>query len=233
MRTKKEIRDLIGEGELLEAVASAITYAEAAGEKSIADGLLTLQGDLKRQNEVWQTGQLTFEEFNRTQARVTASLLKWVNALPAAPNPVAAKKKVLESNFQWLVFWLFIASKLIVLCWIFWVWWGFTGLKVEEMVTTLGAVLPNLTLYGPTMFRSMLRSNMHDDAPYRFVPKRFRQVTWIVFVAYVCTLILLSILKMWGEFPFETMILFAVGVETGLGAFLKDLTEEVFTDKNK
>ena len=62
MRSKKEIRMLVGEGQLAEAVHAAVAYAEAAADVATLNGLLLLQSDVKTQQATWDTGQLSYEE---------------------------------------------------------------------------------------------------------------------------------------------------------------------------
>ena len=60
---------MIADGQLEDAAAAALAYAEAAGDVNTLNGLLALNSDLQLHRQVWLSGQISFEEFSRQAAR--------------------------------------------------------------------------------------------------------------------------------------------------------------------
>lgn len=226
MRSKKEIRDLLAEGRLPEAAADALAYAEASGDTETYNGLIALNHDMNRHHETWLSGQLSFEESARVQARLTQHLLGRIDELPDAPNPAAARKRMSESKFKWLVFYLFLGCKVLVFGWTAFIWQveGFTS---EEAFTAFTALLPGLIVYAGIMYRHLFRSSL-GEGPRRYVPARLRGLLWLFFPAYVLLQVFLVTQKAYGNMSFATMNLALLAVETGFGQFVGEVVEEVF-----
>lgn len=226
MRSKKELKDLISEGRLRDAAEAALTYAEAGGDAETQNGLITLNHDLNLHHETWMSGQLSFEESARVQAQLSRRLLDRIEELPDAPNPKAARKRMLESQYQWLVFYLFIAVKALVIGWAVFVWQveGFTS---EEAFTTFNGLLPGLVVYGSIMYRHLFRAGL-TEGPRRYVPGRFRTLLWVVFPIYFLVQLFLVSQKAYGNMTFTAMNLALLAVETGFGTFVGEVVEGVF-----
>jgi hypothetical protein len=230
MRTKKEIRALVADGRLPEAAEAALQYAEATGDANTLNGLIALNSDLTQHREGWLSGQTSFEEFSRGQARVTHHLLDRVDELPDEPNPTAIKKRMREENYKWQVFYLFIASKLLVFLWTFFMW-RTEGFQTEEALTAFNALLPGFMVYAAIMFKALFRSGIAGDGPKRFVPTRFRTIAWVVFIGYTVVQVFLVTEKVKGNITFTTMNLALVAVEAGMGRFIGEMVEGLFKEK--
>lgn len=227
MRNKSEIRNLIRDGQLLEAAKAALVYAEAAGDTNTLNGLIALNSDLNQQREVWLSGQIAFDEFTRNQARITQHLLGRVDELPDEPDKTAAKKRIKEESYKWLVFYLFIASKLTVFVWTFFMW-RTEGFQNEEALTAFNVLLPGLIIYGAIMFKNLFRTGLDGYAPHRYVPVRFQIFAWIIFPIYAVIQVFLVTEKVKGNISFTMMNLAIIGVESGMGQFVGEIAEGLF-----
>lgn len=230
MRSKKELQTMIADGQLEEAAAAALAYAEAAGDVNTLNGLLALNSDLQQHRQVWLSGQISFEEFSRQAARNTQRLLDRVEALPNEPTARAAQSRMKEESFKWMVFYQFVVTKILVVGFAFFCWkvWAFTN---EEALNTLNALLPGLILYGSIMFRELFRAGLDASAPQRYVARRFRTFAWIIFPVYALVQVFIVYQKAAGEFTFTMMNLALLGVEAGMGRFVGELVDGVFKKK--
>ncbi len=227
MRNKKELKTMISDGQLEEAAAAALAYAEAAGDVQTLNGLLALNSDLQMHRQVWLSGQISFEEFSRQAARNTQRLLDRVEALPNEPTARAAQSRMKEESFKWMVFYQFIVAKILVVGFVFFCW-NVLAFTNEEALNTLNALLPGLILYGSIMFRELFRAGLDTSSPQRYVARRFRTFAWLIFPAYALVQIFIVYQKAMGDFTFTMMNLALLGVEAGMGRFVGELVEGVF-----
>lgn len=227
MRNKKELRDLVADGQLPDAVAGALEYAEAAADAETLNGLVALQSDLSKHRDFWNTGQIAFEEFARAQARITSALVGRIEELPDAPTKKAASERILEDGFKWLVFYLFLVVKLLVLGWAVFMWQT-KGFQNAEAFSLFNALLPGMIINASIMFRSLFRSSIDSAAPRRYVSTRFRTLVWMAFLVYFVVQAFLIVQKVEGQLSFELASLAFVSVETALGQFMSEILEGVF-----
>lgn len=227
MRNKRELRALVADGALEEATQAALEYADAAADAETLNGLIALQADLSQVKNLWNGGQIAYEELARTQARVTQALLQRVEELPESPTPRARQQRLKEEAFKWLVFYLFLIAKLLVFAWACFVW-KVEGFLNAEAFSLFNALLPGTIISASMMFRSLFRSSMDAYAQRRFVQKRFRSLLYWVFLGYVAAQFFLILQKVQGHLSFELATLGFAAVETALGQFMSELVEGVF-----
>jgi hypothetical protein len=227
MRNKKELHDLVADGQMTDAVSGALAYAEAAADTDTLNGLIALQSDLAKHRDFWNTGQISFEEFARAQARITSGLIGRIAELPEAPTRTAARRRIRESGFKWLVFYLFLIAKLLVLGWAAFIWQT-KGFQNAEAFSLFNALLPGMIVNASMMFRSLFRASIDGDSPQRYVSTRFRTLVFVAFTAYFFVQAFLIVQKVVGNLSFEMASLAFVGVETALGQFMGEIVEGVF-----
>ncbi len=229
MRNKSELRALLADGQLEDAATNAVAYAEAAGDTDALNGCIALQDDLKRYKSAWTSGQIAFEEFARAQARVTAGLLARIGELPDEPTPRARQSRIGADTFRWLIFYLFLISKFIVLGWAAFMWQT-EGFLNSEAFSLFNALLPGLVVNASLMFRSLFRYSTESAAPRRYVAARFRTLACVAFVAYVAAQIFLTIQKVNGNLSFELASLSFAAVETALAQFMSNILSTIFQE---
>lgn len=229
VRNKKELRALIADGQLPDALEGALAYAEASADTETLNGLIGLQSDLSKHHGLWGSGQIAFEEYARAQARITAALLGRVDELPDAPTKAAAQQRMPENTLKWQVFYLFVASKALVFLWVFFNWKvAVGGFQNEEAMTAFNALLPGLVIYTPIMFNSLFRTATGGDAPRRYVPTRFRSLVQLFFLFYTALVFFLIHQKVTGNIGFTMMNLAIAGTETGMGAMVREMVEGLY-----
>ncbi|AEE52509.1 hypothetical protein [Haliscomenobacter hydrossis] len=232
MRNKREIRALIADGNLSEAAQAALEYAEASADAETLNGLVALQADLSQLKEMWISGQMVYEELARTQARITQGLLLRVDELPDEPSPKAAKRRIKEESFKWLVFYLFLLAKLLVLSWALFNWQT-EGFKNAEAFSLFNALLPGTIINASIMFRSLFRGSLDAYTQRRFVKKRFRGLIFLAFLGYIVVQFFLVVQKVQGHLSFELATLGFAAVETALGQFMSEIVEGIFKQESK
>lgn len=232
MRNKRELRALIADGSLIDAVKSALEYAEASADSETLNGLITLHVDLNNMKELWSSGQITYEELVRTQSRITHGLLHRVDELPDEPSPKAAIRRIKEESFKWLVFYLFLSTKFLVFSWIFFNWQT-EGYKNAEALSLFNAIFPGAVINLSIMFRSLFSGSMNSYTQRRFVQKRFRSLLFLIFLAYTIIQFFIIVEKVKGNLTFEFATLGFVSVEIGLWRFMSMITDGVFNNNQQ
>lgn len=227
MRNKKELRDLLADGQLGDAVSGALEYAEAAGDADTLNGLIALQSDFSKHRDGWHSGQISFEEFARAQARITSALLGRIHELPDAPTPAAARLRIREDRFKWRFFYLFLIFKLLVFFWVVFNW-RTKGFEIAQAFVLFNALLPGMVISTALMFRSLFRASLESDAPRRYVARRFSTFTWVMFGAYLLVQCFLVVQKVNGNLSFEVTSVAFISVESALSLFMGEIVEGVF-----
>jgi Effector-associated domain 11 len=227
MRNKKEIRALIADGQMTDALEGAIAYAEQSGDIDTLNGLIALQSDFNKHRSVWNKGEIAFEEYARAQARITNALLARVSDLPDTPSKAATKSRMRKDRFKWLVFYLFMVAKVLVFAWILFVWQT-EGLTIAQSSMLFSALLPGMVVHISVMFRHLFKDSVEGEQPLGYVAVRFRNLVAVAFLAYLMIQVILVIQKARGEWPFETMSAAFIGTEAFFGLFIAEIVEGVF-----
>jgi len=231
MRNKKEIRELVAGGYLQQAAQSAMEYAEASTDMDTLNGLIAIHSDLQNFQNLWNANLISFEEFSRTQARATNDLLGRIDELPDEPSPVSKKTRVQDVHLKWLIFYLFISAKLILIGWTLFMW-ETKGFLNSEVFSLFNAMLPGLVLNVSIMFRELFRSGIDGYSKRRYVPPQLRALAWVIFPSYIAVQIFITIAKMKGDFSFEIASTAFMAVETGLGLYMGEIVEGLFKKKD-
>lgn len=230
MRSKKELRALVADAQLEDALEGSIAYADAANDLESLNGLHTHLSDLRRYKEQFLGGQIAFEEYARAQARISAGLLHRIAALPDAPERSATRRRIREERFRWQVFYLFLTVKSLLFGWILFVW-QVEGMSIAQFFVLCSALLPGVTVHLAAMFRSLFRSSVSGELPPRFVATRFRNLVWLAFLAYLLVQVVLVTQKANGNFTFEQSSAAFIGSEGFFGLFIAEIIKIVMKDE--
>lgn len=227
MRNKNEIIGLVADGLLEQAVKSSLVYAEATADTESINGFNLLSHDLSQHKALWSSGQISFEEYSRSQSRISSALLGRIAELPDEPNPKATRKRIKEDNFKWFTFYLFIVAKISIFIWIVFIW-RTMGFLNGEAFSLFNALMPGAILNISIMFGSLFKSGIEGNQPRRFVAVRFRNLIFISFTVYILIQFFLIINKANGNLPFELASSSFVAVETIMGVLMGEITIRIF-----
>ena len=79
---KKQMRQLIADGQLKEAAQAALDYAEQCRAPEMMNTLLNLTGQIDTNRSDWTTNLISYEDFMRTHARLTVGITDCLDQLP-------------------------------------------------------------------------------------------------------------------------------------------------------
>jgi hypothetical protein len=188
--TLNDLKTLIGAGELPAAIAATLEYAEKAGMAEIANTATALSARVGQTRELWNTGQLQFEEYSREHARCTSALLDCVHRLPERPEPSSAKRMVKEDAFKVRLLVLLLVGKALVAGRLLY-HWSTGGFNNEYGYACLGILMPTLTGYLYMVLDDYLKSHKKGVQAQRYVSGPLVRFAYFILVAYMLALFFL------------------------------------------
>ena len=227
--TKKDIRELLAQGQLREAALAALSYAEICGAAETANTLTVLQATLEAHQRQWTTGQIAYEEFSRLHARVTQGLTGCLDELPDEPKPGAAKKPPIEEGaFKKRLFWMLIAAKALVFGWTYYLWQT-GGFQNEEALTAFSALTPAFVAYISLMLADYLRAHRENAVlRRRYVSGTLTKVAFWLFPLYALAQMFIVGRKAQGVLSFAQMTMALALVESVLGGYVGQIVQAFF-----
>ena len=189
--TLRDIRQLVAGGELAPALQEALRYAEKSGVADTANALTALSAQVENTRQLWNTGQLSFDEYARQHARFTQSLLDGLQHLPEQPTPAAAKRMIREEAFKKRLLWMLALGKLLVLSRLGY-HWSTGGFNDEQGWACIGILAPTLAGYLYMVLDDYLRAHKnHQTPPVRYVSGPLVQFAYLLIPLYIVALIFL------------------------------------------
>ena len=232
--TKKDIRELIAQGQLREAAAAAVAYAGACGLAEASNTLIVLQGNLEEHRRQWNTGQIAYEEFARQHARATQGLTDCLEDLPEVAAPGAGKKRLTDENtFKQRLFWMLVIAKGLVFGWTYYLWQT-GGFQIDEAMTAFSALSPAFVAYISLMLADYLRAH-HEDQPLhrrRYVSVTLTRVSYWLFPLYTLAQMYIVGQKAQGALSFAQMNVMLALVESVLGGYVGQIVQAFFKKNN-
>jgi hypothetical protein len=225
----RNIRQQIADGELAPALRAALDHAEKSGIAETVNTLTGLSAGLEQTRQLWNTGQLNFEEYSRQHARYTQSLLHCLDRLPEHPNPAAARRMLPEDTFKKRLLWMLALGKLLVLGRLGY-HWSTGGFNDDQGWACMGILAPTLAGYLYIVLDDYLRAHK-EQAPVavRYVSGPLVQFVWIIIPAYMLALIFLMEKKvMPPHLSFTQMTAGFALVETVLGGYVSRVVSAFF-----
>lgn len=188
--TLKELKILIGAGELPAAVAATLEYAEKAGVADVANTATSLSARIEATRKMWNTGQLQFEEYSREHARCTSALLDCVSQLPEHPDKLSAKKMIREDIFKMRLLVLLVLVKVVVVGRLIY-HWNHGGFNDELGYACLGILAPTLAGYLYIVLDDYLKTHRKGLTSQRFVSGPLVRFAYVVIMVYMVALYVL------------------------------------------
>lgn len=227
--TKKDIRELMAQGQLREATAAALAYAETCGIAETANALTVLQGNIEENRHQWGTGQISYEDFTRQHARATQGLADSLDQLPEEPTAGKAQKRLTEENaFKKRLFWMLVAAKFLVFSWTYYLWQT-GGFQNEEALTAFSALAPAFVAYISLMLADYLRAHREQAPPRRrYVSGILVKVAFWLFPLYALAQMYIVGRKAQGAFTFAQMNMALALVESVLGGYVGQIVQAFF-----
>jgi hypothetical protein len=225
----RNIRQQIADGELAPALRAALDHAEKSGIAETVNTLTGLSAGLEQTRQLWNTGQLNFEEYARQHARYTQSLLHCLDRLPEHPNPAAARRMLPEDTFKKRLLWMLALGKLLVLGRLGY-HWSTGGFNDDQGWACMGILAPTLAGYLYIVLDDYLRAHKEQGpVAVRYVSGPLVQFVWIIIPAYMLALIFLMEKKvMPPHLSFTQMTAGFALVETVLGGYVSRVVSAFF-----
>ncbi len=188
--TLRELKTLIGAGELSAALVHTLEYAEKSGMAEVANTATALSARIEQTKKLWNTGQLSFEDYSREHARSTSALLDCVNRLPEHPDPASVKRMVREDAFKVRLLFMLVAGKAFVAGRILY-HWNTGGYNNEHGYAVLGILVPTLAGYLYLVLEDYLKAHKQGPTPQRFVSGPLVRFAYIILFIYMLSLFIL------------------------------------------
>ena len=233
--TKKELTALIAHGDLKEAAAAALDYAVFCGADQPANTLTVINSRLGDHAAKWNTGQISYEEFSRTQAKIAYDLTAVLEELPAQPAPNAGRKKLLdEATFKKRLFYGMIAAKTAVLLRL-WYHSNFAGgmgsFTKSELFATVALLAPVFVAYLSAMLADYLRQHQQDTIGIkRYVSGPLVSTAYWLIPLHALALMYVIEMKAATEITFAEMNTGLALVETLLGGYIGQIVFSFFKE---
>ncbi|MEI6408448.1 MAG: hypothetical protein WCR52_03650 [Bacteroidota bacterium] len=227
---KRDIRALLANGELREALSAACSYAEWCGAEEPANQLNLLSGRLQQHIAIWNSGQIAYEEFAREQARIAHALSGWLEQLPEQPTKNAGKRKLLsESLFKKRLLWCLVLAKISVLYWI-WRQRNMGTFNDERSAALFALMVPTFASYLSIMLGDYLRLHREQAAAApRFVPAHLANLSYSLFPLYAFLLwYVLRLGTAEQELSYTAMFAVLSGLEAALGGLIGQIIHAFF-----
>lgn len=226
---KPSIQQLIGAGQLDEAAAAALAYAEHCHLPDIANALMALRSRINDHQAKWASGQIAYSDYSLVHAQLTSGLLEWVGRLPDTPTPAGPRRRFLtEAAFKKRVFLLLLFIKLAVFFRL-WYHWSTGGFTVEQFQSTATLLLPTLAAYVSVVLASYLRESQQAAPPApRYISGMLVAFAYWLFPLYALALILLIEQKTMGNLSFGQMNFWLAMTESVLGGYIGQMLNALF-----
>ena len=227
--TLRDIRQLVAGGELAAALPEALRYAEKSGVAEASNTLAALSAQVENTRQLWNTGQLTFDEYARQHARCTQSLLDSLQHLPDQPTPAAAKRMIREETFKKRLLWMLALGKLLVLSRLGY-HWSTGGFNDEQGWACIGLLAPTLAGYLYIVLDDYLRAHKNNQTPpARYVSGPLVQFAYLLIPLYMAALLFLMEKKVMApHLTFSQLMAGFALVESVLGGYMSRVVSAFF-----
>ncbi|MEZ4919363.1 MAG: hypothetical protein R2792_09675 [Saprospiraceae bacterium] len=225
--TRNAIRQLVAEGKLAPAAQAALEYAEQSGIAETTNALTALSAQLKKNRQLWSTGQLDYSEYSTQHARFTQALLDALDRLPEHPSPAAARRMIREDVFKKRLLWMLALGKLLVLG-RFGYHWSTGGFNDEQGWAAIGILAPTLAGYLYVVLEDYLRAHRAQSEAVRYVSGPLVRFVYLIIPLYIIALIFLIEKKAMSSISNAQMTAGFALVETVLGGYVGRVVSAFF-----
>ncbi len=223
-----EIRQKVAAGELKAALEAALAHAEKSGITEAVNTLTGLSAQMAHTAQIWNTGQLKFEDYTIQHARFSQTLLHCLDRLPENPTPGAARKMLREDTFKNRLLWMLLLGKLLVLGRLGY-HWSTGGFSDEQGWACIGILAPTLAGYLYVMLDDYLRAHKSNERPVRYVSGPLVRLAYILLPVYIFALLFLIEKKvMPPHLPFAQLTAGFALVESVLGGYVSRVVSAFF-----
>ncbi|MBK6930488.1 MAG: hypothetical protein IPH12_06310 [Saprospirales bacterium] len=227
--TLHDIRRQIADGELAPAAEAALDYAEKSGVAEAVNSLTAARAALEQTRQLWNSGQLSFEEYARQHARSTQALLDCLDRLPERPTPGAARRMLREEVFKGRLLWMLALGKVLVLGRLGY-HWSTGGFNDEQGWACMGILAPTFAAYLYVVLDDYLRAHREPSAPQRYVSGALVRFAYVIIPVYILALLFLMEKKvMPPHLPFAQMTAGFALVESVLGGYVSRVVSTFLT----
>ncbi len=232
---KNNIRQLISEGNLDEALSQLHAVAQTVANTEAADEITVLEN---RHAENQRKARLDTHDpaaIAREQNGIAASALALLKRLPEAPpKAVETPKGIREQTMKQHILLLTLAVKAGVVLWLF-NHWESGGFSADQFAGTLTLLLPVLAAYAGLMFQDFLDHRHVQHTASSASPRIRRNVQWAIYVfiiAYGLALIMAIGAKAKGTMSYAQLSGALALIESGLGIYLARIVRTFFPNDN-
>lgn len=178
--TPEDLKKLIADNQLEEAVEQLMAYTESKGMGPLHDQAVVQSGKLKQYQEDKNLGTVDYSGLTRTRAMLSLALLDLVSQIPEDKEGEKPKRLpgISEQRLKRQVLFLLAVGKVLLFLYIFTLWQS-GGLTFEGFLGTMGIVFPVFATYLSMAYQDMLLNRHHYKASNKL--RVSRAVQWSAF----------------------------------------------------
>jgi len=227
---ENNIRQLIAEGKLTEALPQLHTDAVAVAAADIADEITILESRLAENQRKARLDTHDPALIAREQNNIAASALTLLKRLPDKLPNVASTKGIREQTMKQHILFLTFLVKASVVLWLF-NHWQSGGFSADQFAGTLTLLLPVLAAYTGLMFQDLL-DHRHLHVTFSpAAPRIGRSVQWTIYLVIFFYWVALTMAigsKAEGIMSYAQLSGALALIESGLGIYLTRIVRTFF-----
>lgn len=230
---KEDLRQLLIQDELEQAVAQVLEYADRQGLPDLRSAAIIISGRLEEWKKGRLQGDLSSERLTELRNGIRPALLELVESLPDAAAPAARAAHamgMLETRFKSVVFWAMTLGNIAAFICLFVLGSGSGTFTPAETLTTCSLLLSPLAAYFSVMFsESVARRGgelLSAAEANRRVDRRFQIVSITLLLAYFFLVCFLMLYR--SQISFSEFTGWLAALEGGLGIFVAQVVHALF-----
>lgn len=201
--TSKDIKALVADNRLEDAVARFMDYTEQNGLAGLHNQLVIQSGKLQHYLREKNLGTTDYADLARTRVNISLALLDLINQMPEGEKSAGPGKLpgVSEQSLKRQVLFLLAVGKVFLFLYIFTLWQS-GGLTFEGFLGTMGIVFPVFATYLSMAYQDMLLHRHDYKASDKLRASRAVQLSAFFFFAlYYLAIFIVLYLNTVGDIP--------------------------------
>lgn len=229
---KRRIRQLIADNQTEEALRALLQSTEAEALLNFHNEGVALAARYNQYKEDRNLGTVDYDDLARTKIKINLALLDLAGKLPADVAEQASKKKpgIRESTLKRQVLRIMVASKVLVLGFLF-ILWDAGGFTDDQFIGTATLLVPLFTAYTVLMVRDAAKHRFVGIDPAEaemLVTHRFKWTAYFALIGYTLAIWMVLYLKPPGILDYKQMSGMLTLVETGIGVYVGEIVFALF-----
>lgn len=206
--TIKDLKKLIAQNELEEAIKQLLQFNENRGNDDIHNLIIIQSGKFEQYQKESLLGTVDYDSLTRTRVNISLALINIIAKFPKEEVvSVKEKKRITEGQYRTHLLLLLFLGKIFFFAYIFTIWES-GGLPYSGFVGTLSIVLPVFATYLALAWDNLLSDkNKHTYSQKLTINRKVQYAGYLALAVYYFALFLVLGLQAAGTIPDDPIIL--------------------------